>query len=142
MKKISSRSGFTLIEIIVVMIILGVVVAIALPNIFSSIERSRAQEAISNMSSIRQQIDVCIETSGGKSTNCTAATVDTPHFDYVVADLDDSGNATITATRAANTKDAAAVPTATGTHVVVLTRDATNKNWVCSGSGVYLGVCK
>lgn len=145
MYKINSRSAFTLMEIIVVMIILGIVAAIALPNVFGQIERNRAQEAVSNMSAIRQQVDSCIAANGGSSFGCSFTTTDSPNYDYVIAGLDatgaTTGGATITATRDKNTGGAVAPTPATGTtNTVVLTR--ASGAWSCAGTGVYSGVCR
>ena len=52
--------GFTLIEIIVVLIILGVIAAIALPAYFSWIQRSRAAEAWMIIGDFKNQFGACL----------------------------------------------------------------------------------
>ena len=43
------KKGFTLIELIIVMVVVGVLVTVALPKYNASLERGRALEAISNL---------------------------------------------------------------------------------------------
>ncbi len=47
-----ARRGFTLIEILVTIVILGVVAGLATPTYFASVEQSRANEAIVNLNTI------------------------------------------------------------------------------------------
>lgn len=48
MKKRLNENGFTLIELIIVMVILGVIAAIAIPNVISSIDDSRQSADITS----------------------------------------------------------------------------------------------
>ncbi len=54
-----NNNAFTLIEIVVVLAIVGILAAVALPNLFSQIERNRAQEAVNTMTTIRSSIESC-----------------------------------------------------------------------------------
>ena len=60
MKNLNNRSGFTLIEIIVVLIIVGILASIALPNLFSNVNKSRAEEALATISTFRPLVEACI----------------------------------------------------------------------------------
>jgi general secretion pathway protein G len=48
----AARKGFTLIEILIVLIIVGIVVAIAVPNFIASVEQTKAQTAQNNLMAI------------------------------------------------------------------------------------------
>ena len=46
----NNKSGFTLLEILVVIIIVGVLASVAMPQLFRNVERSRATEALESLS--------------------------------------------------------------------------------------------
>ena len=54
-----NKSGFTLLEIIIVIIIVGILASIALPKFFKTVEFSRGQEALTNLGTIRQAMERC-----------------------------------------------------------------------------------
>ncbi|MCX5695115.1 MAG: prepilin-type N-terminal cleavage/methylation domain-containing protein [Candidatus Omnitrophica bacterium] len=54
MKK--NRKGFTLIELIIVVVIVGILALVAIPRYFANIEKARKAEALSSMRSIREAI--------------------------------------------------------------------------------------
>ena len=54
-----NRKGFTLLELIIVIVIVGVLASLALPRLFSVIEGSRATEALSTIASIRSAMERC-----------------------------------------------------------------------------------
>jgi prepilin-type N-terminal cleavage/methylation domain-containing protein len=48
--------GFTMVELLVVLIILGILVAVAVPMYFANTERARASEAVAAMGTLRQAL--------------------------------------------------------------------------------------
>lgn len=54
-----NKSGFTLLEIIIVIIIIGVLASLALPRLFSTVEFSRSTEALAAIASVRSSMERC-----------------------------------------------------------------------------------
>ncbi len=53
------QKGFTLLELIIVIIIVGVLASLALPRFFSMVEFARSAEAMSSLMTVRQSILRC-----------------------------------------------------------------------------------
>ena len=88
MKKISNKSGFTLLEIIIVIIIIGVLASLALPRFFNTIEYSKAQEALTALSMLRRSMERCYMFDNSYSA-CLIGGLDvddpeTTEFDYTI----------------------------------------------------------
>jgi prepilin-type N-terminal cleavage/methylation domain-containing protein len=52
-----NKKGFTLLELLIVIIIIGILASIALPQYTSTIEKARSGEAVINIGSIRVALD-------------------------------------------------------------------------------------
>ena len=136
--KLNNKSGFTLLEIIIVIIIVGILASLALPRFFSTVEYSKSTEAFAGMTALRQSMERCYLQAGGNYTACTLAGLDVEnpqnspgaHFTYAIAGQGLTGYA-ITGTR--NTSDGG-----DGTSTITLTQ--TSKGVTRAGTGKYAGV--
>ena len=139
MKRINNRSGFTLLEIIIVIIIVGVLASLAMPRFFTTINFSRATEALNAMGVAKRAADRCSIMAGAATgtvvfTNCVTfaqigmedpGTVPGASFTYATAFA--TPNWSITATRAAG-------------HTITLTYNTTSGAITRAGTGDFAGI--
>lgn len=138
MKLKQNKSGFTLLEIIIVIIIVGVLASLALPRFFATVEFSKSAEALNSMSVLRQSIERCYLASAGTYVGCALTNIDIENpgnspgarFVYAISAASATGF-TITATR--NAVDG-------GDGVSVITLQQTPTGVTRSGGGAYVGI--
>ncbi len=133
-KLIKKQSGFTLIEIIVVLIILGILAAIALPNLFSNVSKSKIAEGLANFSGFKPQLEACMNKNVSLEGSCASAATYLPastNFTYTFSSAPADGNKTysVQATVVANTAD-----------YFTMAR-ASSGSFTCSGAGNFVGGC-
>lgn len=75
------RKGFTLLEVLIVVIIIGILAAIALPQYTSTLEKARSAEAVSNIGSLRTSFDRYWYEKSSTAAAYVAATLDTLDVD-------------------------------------------------------------
>ena len=100
------RKGFTLLEVMIVVIIIGVLASLAMPRFFSTVEYARGVEAMYAIATIRGSMERCYMmrvSYTGPCANFTSLDVENPgftpgsHFTYSVTPADTAY--TIIATR-------------------------------------------
>lgn len=89
--------GFTLVEILIVVVILGILAAIVIPQFTSASEQARASNVNSQLQAIRSQLELYqIQHNGGYPTlaqmDGTTTGVATQTFDNLITITDQAGN--------------------------------------------------
>jgi prepilin-type N-terminal cleavage/methylation domain-containing protein len=72
----NKRKGFTLVEIMIVVLIIGILLAIAIPNFIKARQNSRLQTIVANLRQIENAKEQCAMDKGlanGATTGCAQA---------------------------------------------------------------------
>jgi type II secretion system protein G len=74
-----NQKGFTIIELLVVIVIIGILVALALPNLFAAQARGRDSDRKNELKNLQQRLESYFNDNGAYPTGAlTAATTATP----------------------------------------------------------------
>lgn len=136
MRKLNSK-GFTIIELLVVIVIIGILVALALPQLFAAQARGRDTERKNDLKNIKTQLETYFNDEGNYPTQATSANISTvitgtlqDRLSLTAEDLEsprpgsdqymyqsDGNTYTITASLE-NKDDSASEPAGSGTYII------------------------
>lgn len=69
--KRNGQKGFTLIELMIVVAIIGILAAVAIPAYQNYVVRTKVANAISSVNTLKTAVAICYQEAGGVLGNCT-----------------------------------------------------------------------
>ena len=141
----NTQKGFTLIELMIVIAIIGILAAIALPAYQTYTKKARFTEVVLAASSVKGKVDTCYQTRGQSVPAAIATGGDCATADEVGADLTGAAagdqvasvayaNGVVTATGDATTVDGA-------TYILTAANSSGSLVWAESGTCIASGLC-
>jgi type IV pilus assembly protein PilA len=124
MNNVKKQGGFTLIELMIVVAIIGILAAIALPAYQSYTEKARFTEVVNATSAAKTAVEICVQ-MGTPIANCTGGNNGVPAdvtVDATTVGVVTSAGGVITATKATDSNI-----TGAGTYKLEPTQDLTTK---------------
>jgi type IV pilus assembly protein PilA len=135
-----AQAGFTLIELMIVVAIIGILAAVAIPAYQNYVKKAKFQDIVSSAASVETAISACMNENNGLATACDTAA----KLGITIKNSKEAATAlAVTATTAAVT---ATANDAAGGYTYIrtptYTAGDTTITWTQSGTCLAAGMCK